>query len=181
MLHKLSYFWRGVDLLENNITQLCGGSSRPDLGLVMLEIIGFGIWKAYGLRGLGIFALTASALVVMYVLMVLRHPPITSPACREASYYYIPGAVILFLFGCMAAKRLNQRIFQVVLCVLIAFNVYALPSHMNALRTDGSYVGIGPELLEAMNAAAAGRKPMNKLMEKDGLYKFFAARYSKAN
>ena len=143
---------------------------RPDYGLALLVLIAIGLYARR--NHLGLFAVLLAGLFAMYMLMYLRHRPIASSGCMQDGYYYLPGAICLFVFVCASAKSIKESNFRAILLFAVLLNIYMLPSH--AAMLDGNSV----DLIHAIQSAANHRIPDNPELKKDPLYQFFAARYT---
>ena len=96
--------------------------------------------------------------VVMYVLMVARHPPLRTPELLRSGYYGLPTTVVWLMLVTVLVRLLQDRFrwrqwtVSAALAVLLAFNVESLPLHYRISKTGDyeGYIKATPYLLQAL-------------------------------
>lgn len=82
--------------------------------------------------------IAAAALVVMFAVMIQRHPPVLWESVRRG-YYWIPCAVLILVAATFAAgyfsKARGTFVLEASLLGLLALNVTELPAHRRFLET----------------------------------------------
>jgi hypothetical protein len=115
----------------------------------------------------------ALANVVMYALMIARHPPLAWDDTRRGGYYPLPTVVFWFLVLTVLLRLLQDRFrfgrgaVWAVLVVLISFNVETLPDHFLVIGKGHlrGFIQATPSLLSELRRLRkepAGQAPARK-------------------
>ena len=86
-----------------------------------------------------IFGILLASFMVMYTVMALRHPPVIEHHSREASYYYIPGALLIVLVSSSFLTRVrDHNLVRVMigLWFVVLANLMTFPGHLAVARIE---------------------------------------------
>lgn len=146
-----------VELLSSNVSVMLGGFLPVTLAGAVAMIAGLWFTRERGavasatdrlLRPLAYAILVGAANVVMFTLMVARHPAIYQMADHRHWYYPLPW-LVLVLFGLVVglnavlarASRVGRRSVQLILAVLVVGNLTSL-SRYREMMLQGPWFGL---------------------------------------
>jgi hypothetical protein len=98
---------------------------------------------------------TAAALVVMFAVMIQRHPPVLWESVRRG-YYWIPCAMLVLVAATFAAgycsKARGASILEAALLGLLMLNAVELPAHRRFLEVglEQMFIDESPALRECL-------------------------------
>jgi hypothetical protein len=167
----------GFKLTENTLSQMLGGWSRVYVGIVLL----FAVFLAFTRKHLEIaFIILIAMMTAMYAVMALRHPPILEAHAREASYYCMPAAVVMFIciFLSLPKRMISSWRWSLLIWLFVILNVVAIPYHWQTARREMPWIEDGKIAIAAMDDGVKGHVP-NDLKERNNiLFWIFLARYN---